>query len=237
MEPLYNDDGELVGYLAEADDGALVVFDTEAETIIAAQDPHTGDWLDPAGYEIETEQPDGYTALDERLDRIEAAVNEPRPMQEVMVTRGMEQADVGRLEEDMRVQADHLEAALGRPLLVEERRRIAHQVYTDVEAGDARPDLYDAAHKSGGLLDLDGGTRGQNHEARVEFMAQRMRDNERVTNAAVGLDDLTYSEPPATADFYDLDNRAERQAFMSDRLRGATDAGSAYSSSDPETWE
>jgi hypothetical protein len=226
-EPLYDESGEHIGWMGENEDGLIVVENLDEE-VVSYQDPADGRWVNIA-QDYET---DLYSELDERLERIEQLASEPRPPSEVMITRGLEQADADRVTEDLTRQGEYLEALIDRPLLISERRAIAQQVQNDIEGGDLRPDVINAAEKTGGLLNLDGGTRGQNHEARVEFMAQRLRDQERQADHAQGLDDVTYEEPPASREDYDLDDRNQRAAYYNDRMRGAVGPDAAYSSSD-----
>jgi hypothetical protein len=129
-------------------------------------------------------------------------------------------------------QREHLEAMLGRPLLLDEARRLGQAMLDDLEAGSARPDIIHSAEITGGVLDLDGGTQAQQREARREFMSERFRDLERQGAAERGEDNLLNEQPPPTQDNYDLDDREERQAFMADRLRGVVNADTAYSSLD-----
>ena len=107
----------------------------------------------------------------------------------------------------------------------------------DLDAGDVRPDLLEAAARLGDvgepLLDLDSGHRGQDHEARTRLMTQRLQDAERAEASEYNGDDLMDPVPPPSADGYDLDDRSERQRYAVERLEGR-DVGpdSAYSSSD-----
>jgi hypothetical protein len=83
------------------------------------------------------------------------------------------------------------------------------------------------------LLDLDGGTRGQNHEARTHYMAQRLSDQDRYEAAEYGADDLSDPIPPPSQDVYDLDSREDRIAYLSERIEGrGVDPSDTYSSSD-----
>jgi hypothetical protein len=99
-------------------------------------------------------------------------------------------------------------------------------------AGQAVPDVEGAAirlaQEGRGVLDLDGGSDHQQRAARQEYQRQRLEEIERSENPA---DDLVSDIAPASAELYDLDSRSERHAYLNDRLRGATDPDSTYTSS------
>jgi hypothetical protein len=232
-QPYLDEDGEQVGWIVGADDGETYLTELDG-SVAAVWDDDAEGWDLDVDVELDYGEPEPYedprfAAYDERMDRIEALAAQPRPVE---VVAGIEQADYERIGQDMSVQAAHLEAALGRPLLIDERRRIAHAAYDDIEAGDARPDLFEAAARTGGLLDLDDDNPHRAREARVEYMTQRLADQDRAANTAQGLDDITAEQPPPTQVAYDLDDRDERQAYYADRLRGVTDASATFSSSD-----
>ena len=235
FEPTVDEDGEHIGWIAEAEDGALVSLDLDGG-VVGAMDVETGESLDPAGYEVvNTGAGEPYPELEQRLEQLEQRVAEPVEFQYERVN---DEIDQGRLDNDLANQADYLERALDRPLTLAERRRIAGEAFNDLDAGDVRPDLLAAAARLGDvgepLRDLDDEHRGRAHEARVAHMAERLQDRERIADAEDDGDDSRDTEPPATQDFYDLDSREQRLDFYADRLRGVTDPDATYSSSDYE---
>ena len=238
FEAIYDGDGEQVAWAAEAADDAIVALDDDGN-VIGAVDPETGEALDPDDYTLVTEDPadeDPYPELTERLEELEARANEPMQVEDV--------ADDGYDPvADLTLQADHAEAILGRPLTLDERRRIFREAQADLVSGE-RPDLGMIAERLEDLgepiADLDSGHRGRDHVARTELIAQRLADQERVADAEDGYDDLAEPEPPQTQAVYDLDDRAERHAYLADRLRDSgADPSDTYSSSDlaEQEWE
>ena len=234
-EPLIDDDtGEQVGWRTTATHGALVATDLEG-TIIAAVHPETGDELDPSGYAWQQSDEgleDPYAEqLEQRLADLEQRASEP-----VEVTyRQDDTIDSDRLTDDLAAQAAQLERLLGRPLLLREKRALAHETLADVEAGDRRPDLFAAAER---LEDTDQRLRldtGKDHEARVALIVGTLADQERQENAAVygGDDDLTSDVPPPSRDWYDRDSRDEMLTYQTERVEGrAVGPEHLYSSSD-----
>lgn len=240
-QPFLDDDtGEQLGWIVPGDDGETYLVELDG-TAAAIWDDDGQDWAifdDEPEEAYEAYEDPRLAEYEQRLAAIEYEAQQPRPIPEVMITRGMEEADVQRIRQDMENQADYIEAQIGRPLLLSERRAIAEEAMNDIDSGAARPDLAEAAYRSGGLIDLDDDHPGRAHEARTAFMVERLNDQQRRADHAQGLDDVTYDEPPAQQSSYDMDSREERLAYYDDRLRGATGADSAYSSSDfKEAWE
>ena len=216
----------------EASDGAIVGVDPDDGEVMQAFTPD-GEPLDPDGYvltydepEPEPEyEPDPYSELDERFDRLEQRLNEPRPIQFEQV---VDELNGARVTEDLAQQRERLEAPemFGRPLLLREQQVYGQRAADHVLAGDARPDLAGAAgelHDEGTfpLLDLDDEHRGRAHEARAAWMAERLADQQRYEAAGRGEDDLSQAEPPPTQTAFDISDRAERQQYMAERMRGA----------------
>ena len=61
-------------------------------------------------------------------------------------------------------------------------------------------------------------------------MTELWQDAERVAAAEYNGDDLLDDERPATREAYDADDREQRQQWMVDAMRGATDSSALYSS-------
>ena len=201
-EPIVDEDGQTVGYMAEAEDGAIVGIDLDG-LILAAVHPETGEPLDASEYELagEDEEPseqDWIDDYDQRITELEEHAEEPVRFS---YERVPDELDEARLADDLDAQLNYMQRMLGRPLLLDEKRRLAELAADDVDAGDARPDLLDAAARAGDmgepLLDLDSGHRGRDHEARTAFMAQRISDQDRYTAAEQGADDLDPIPPPS----------------------------------------
>jgi hypothetical protein len=212
-EPFYDDDGDQVGWVVVAGDGNTYVTELDGVTVAGVWDDEGQGWdVDIEPLELtydEGEDEDAYdeqvAGFDDRLAALEQQSYDPRPA-EVVVTAATEQADVERWNVDMARQREHLEAMLGRPLLLDEARRLGQAMLDDLEAGSARPDIIHSAEISGGLLDLDGGTKAEQREARRDWMTERFRDLERQGAAERGEDNLLNEQPPPTQDNYDLDD-------------------------------
>jgi hypothetical protein len=236
LEPI-EQDGELIGWQIEADDGALLALDLDGD-IVGALNPYTGELLDHTEYALTEPEPDYADpyGIDDRLAALEQRVAEPANTEYVPV---YQQAPLSQqqISDDLVRQGKTLEAALGRPLLLSEKRRLAEAVSEAAVAGERRPDLFEAAEQIAlerqPLLDMDTGHRGRDHEARVQFMAERLSDRERQAAHERGEDDITQEQPPRSQGMYDLDRHEDRVAYALDRMRGLDiPAEDTYSSSD-----
>jgi hypothetical protein len=238
VEPFYDDEGEQVGWVVLADDGETYLCEFDG-SIAAVWDDGVQDWdldIEPGfGVDLGDEGLDEdprLAALDERLDGLEQLASQPR---EIMVTRATSQADMQQVDQDMARQRDQAEQMIGRRFTLRERRLIGHEMLNDAEAG-RQPDIAAAIERlelSGAdLPDLDDENPHRAREARVAHMTELWRDQERHAAAARGEDDLLDAEPPAAREQYDADDREQRQAWMVDALRGATDSSSLYSSAE-----
>lgn len=197
---LYDDDGEPVGHLAEAEDGATVLIDFDGD-IIAAIAPD-GTELDPSGYEVEGADFNQSLAEENFYDN--AQTIEP------------EESDMSREEHEAAVRAEvdfqmnQLQAELGRPITVSEAQRmfpaLDRQMQTTgrIDVADAAMDLMIAGKPLG---DLD------SREARVQFQCDRLADLDGKT--------LNPREPQA----FDLDNRQQRVAAMTAAVEGTNVEG------------
>jgi hypothetical protein len=224
-QPLFDDDGDQVGWFTHADDGALIGLDLEGQ-IVYAEGPD-GEPLDPAGYQFDDEAgPEvdpRFAQLGERMDRVEESLAQPIDVQipDLQAVRALEEADYERVEEDVGRQTERLERLLGRKLTMAEGKRVISEAFADVEAGDARPDLLRTAAELGdlgeGLHDLD------TDHGRQAWMVERLEDGERAQAADRGEDDLMRDVPPPTQDEVDFDDDSSRQTWMRERLEGRYD--------------
>lgn len=226
-EPYYSDDGEHIGWVDTAEDGQTYLLELDREIAAVWDDQAQGFHQFESGYYLTDPEVESYD-YDERLAELEQRVNEPREIPEVVVTRATEQADMQRWNQDMTRQREHLERMLDRPLTMAETRRLGSEMLDDFEAGSGRPDIINAAERTGGLDDLDDENPHRAREARQRFMIERLQDRERLAAAPYNGDDLVDDEPPATRDQYDADDRNERQAWMVDAMRGVTDSSTLY---------
>jgi len=242
-EPILDDQGEQLGWIIQADDGALLEVDLDG-TIVAANDPETDEPLDHEVYRWADQEPDPFEVYDQRLEALEEYATRPVEVPEMQVTRGLEQADVQRIDADLHRQADHLEALLGRSLTLAEKRRIATEVANQIDAGEMRPDVLYAASQLGdrgqGLRDLDHPNAMTAHANRVAHMVERLEDEGRYRANAEGTDDLRDEAGPPRRTTYDLDDvrGGQRLDWMVDQLEGRLDPETArdvaYHSSDYE---
>ena len=230
-EPLYHQ-GEHVGWQIEADDGVLIGLDLD-EQIVTAFDPAIGALVDHGEYALvdDDDDADPYE-IEQRLGALEdyaAAPPEPVYVPYPVVP----EVDEQRQQLDLDAQAAHLEARLGRPLLLSEKRAIGQQLTEAEIGGEDRVDIPAAVERlrqrGEAPLDLDSGSLIERREARQEYARQRIADQERLDAHERGEDDLLDAEAPPSKAAYDLDSREERQAYVMDRLRGATDPSATYS--------
>lgn len=213
-------DGEFTWCRVE--DGAIVAVNDQDE-VVYAFDSETDEPLDPADYEIAAPADDPYSAeIDERLAELERRVAEPRPQAELLVTRGLPQADMERFGEDMDRQRRDLERLLDRKLTLGEARALGQAMLDDFEAGAPRADIYSAAERIGGLADLDDENPVRARQARQDYMTQRLAEGERIAAAPSTGDDLLGELPPPseTALDPDLDDRQQRVEYMTQRMTG-----------------
>jgi hypothetical protein len=223
-EPIYGDDGQLLGVLAEADDGAVVSVDLEGR-VLAAYDPSTGEQLDPDAYELDQGDEDvdpRIAEYDARLADLEQRASEPMPMAPYVSDAEFEEA----VANDLDGQLESLETMRGHALTRSELRAVMGRVREDIDAG--RPvNVYAALERADmegqPIADLD------DRQQRHAWIAERLQDQERDQRDQ----DLDEPDPPAT-EWADLDNGDERRAWIADRMAGRVDGpeSSAYSSSD-----
>jgi hypothetical protein len=230
-EPFFDDDGQHIGWVVEADDGETYLTELDGEIAAVWDDAEQGWDLDGAeGIELDFGEPDDQlAAFDARLDRIEQIAAEPRT---VTFEAAPAPPDPEAIVEGWHTDQRDLERALGYRFSVSQNRAIvSHAADSGLSFIDAAADL--AERGRGVLPDLDEGTRLERHQARVAQMTERAMD----VDPATPPEDLVTGEPLPQADLYDMDDREQRHAYYADRLRGATDADAAYSSSDEsEGW-
>jgi len=231
-DPLIQD-GELIGYTYEAEDGATVVVN-EAGEVVAAVDVNL-EPIDPSGYAINPDYFAGYDegGYDERaaelqaqMDALEARVDQPR---EIVYTPEPPRLDQSAVHEQWQYGVDRLQAALGRTLT---QREIADLAQDSAQAGDY--DLVAAAERRAEvgqpLLDLDDEHRGRAHEARVEHARRLLEQSE------PDRPDPVTGERPRAHEVYDSDDGHRGRIELAEDLLRGHDVSGRDVSSDSFAW-
>jgi hypothetical protein len=241
-EAIYDDNGEHIGWSELQSDGGLLTYNLDGDLIGLATDD--GQWHDVDELEFVDETGDDpQTALDQRLDALEAAVSEPRQAEYYPVPVQPER-DPDQVSADLYQQAAHWERTHDRKMTLSEKRRVGAML-TEAEAhGEDRPDVQAAVDRldaeGRGLPDLDTGNEHQRRAKRQQLMSELMADGERADAAASNGDDLLDDVPPASREMFDLDSREQRAEYVMNRIQGRdVTPADTFSSSDyqPEDWE
>jgi hypothetical protein len=165
FEPIHDPEtGAHVGWMTEAEDGALVGLDLEGY-ITGALDPATGELIDHSPYELaddgagEGYEHDGEAELQQRLAELEQRAAEPVYLPVPIAV----EPDREQQTADLFQQAQHWERVHGRPMTLREKRAIGEALSEAQVAGEERPDLQAAADRLAaehrGLADIDSGQR------------------------------------------------------------------------------
>jgi hypothetical protein len=222
------DSGEVVGQMVVNDSGVEVYFNADTGVVWGAIDAD-GDELEvPDGLVVDLLSPDGYAVaeqpdpnadhaavLDARLAALEARANQPV----VMVAGDETEYNPERLTEAMERQGQLLEAELGRPLTLAERRNLANEAIDAVRLGEPM-DLTAASERlawegrPGVQYDLD------DDVSRQQYMTQRLRDAERMDGHEERGDNLLSEHPPPERTEFNLDDDGDRQQYMVQRALG-----------------
>lgn len=228
-ELFHNEAGEPVGYVHQADDGAMVLIGFEGQILGAAS--ADGQALDPNDYTF-AGQDDG---MADRIGQLEqqAAANEHylREQQRLQQLGPVDQADAEltwhRMQEDVANQADSFEARIGRKLTQREQYRLAEVLGNHANAG-RDVDIVHAAQQ----LEQEGFAfhSKDNHDDRVKLAVERLADRDR-EQRGVTIDEA----PVAREQGYDRSKHEDRVALAMDKLAGADTTGRDYDSRDPVT--
>jgi hypothetical protein len=228
-EVLIDDDGNAVGYIAMAPDGAMVL--TDGVQVLAASTPD-GQQLDHSEYHLGDNTDDtGTDELDTRIAALEQQQQlEYEQTMENARAAGHAQYQAGRdhdaVVRDVEAQTASLGNMIGRTLTTSEARRIAEVVGNEVAAG-REPDVFTAVNQleaeGRGLTDI-GSVQGK-----ID-LATAYVDEARNTAQGREADD----NRARAAEHYDLSTTNGKTDAVLDQLAGHDFTGRTYDSRELE---
>jgi hypothetical protein len=227
-EILVDDQGQPLGYIAQAADGAMVLVN--GDQILAAATPD-GQVLDHTQYQVDVDDGTNQQGdhLDARIAQLEAQQQQAATFAEQFniasayeTAQAQREADEAQLR-DIGMQLEHVEGQLGRQLTTREVRQVSEQLRNDLDAGRGLdlPQAIHRLHSYGDIHDVD------TPQGRVAFATERMAE---VNNQRAGREP---DDNGRHAEHYDINDHQGRVDYALDRMAGHDDAPSrAYDSRD-----
>lgn len=221
---LQGDDGNILGEMFEAEDGAHVVVDVDTGTILGAADPSTGQAVDHSRYELDTAAPAHQPnpdvvearALLAQLEQFEAqrAAAGARDQAEARQRQFVATTD------DAVQQLDALERRLGRTLLASEVEHMATYTGTSIDNG-RRMDLNEAFERAQADRPShartwagDDATDDERRGARQRSALERFEESRNVAHGREA------TAPREARTSYDVSRHEDRAQLIADRVEG-----------------